>query len=173
MLTTFRCFPLKGSTDARKRCINLMSPKCSVIVAENKGFSSKNYLGLFLADLGLFCHFLPGLALSRLVPSPLWSLGQREQAWVRGCYTMCTGALSIQPKIPVISVCTLNGTDHFGLVRPKYRTSFKGGPLLPVWSFRSVAPKCPLPFAKIVVPSTALFYPAYKTKQFPMESEVL
>jgi len=30
------------------------------------------------------------------------------------------GALSIQPKIPVISVGTSNGTDHFGLVRPKY-----------------------------------------------------
>ena len=31
-----------------------------------------------------------------------------------------TGALSIQPKIPVISVGTSNGTDHFGLVRPEY-----------------------------------------------------
>ena len=30
------------------------------------------------------------------------------------------GALSIQPKIPEISVCTSNGTDHFGLVRAKY-----------------------------------------------------
>ena len=29
-------------------------------------------------------------------------------------------ALSIQPKIPVISVGTSNGTDHFGLVRPEY-----------------------------------------------------
>ena len=60
-------------------------PKYSMIVAENRGFSSRNYLGLFLADLGLFCHFLPGLGLSRSVPSLLWSLGQREQAWVRGC----------------------------------------------------------------------------------------
>ena len=32
-------------------------PKYSMIVAENRGFSSRNYLGLFLADLGLFCHF--------------------------------------------------------------------------------------------------------------------
>ena len=30
------------------------------------------------------------------------------------------GALSIQPKIPVISVGTSNGTDHFRLVRPEY-----------------------------------------------------
>ena len=28
--------------------------------------------------------------------------------------------LSIQPKIPDISVGTSNGTDHFGLVRPEY-----------------------------------------------------
>ena len=58
-----------------RKCINHVSPKYSVIVAENKGFSSRNYLGLFLVDLGLFCHFLPGLALSRSVPSLLWSLG--------------------------------------------------------------------------------------------------
>ena len=82
---TLRCYPIKRSTDARKRCINLIRPKYSMIVAENRGFSSRNYLGLFLADLGLFCHFLPGLALSRSVPSLLWPLGQREQAWVRGC----------------------------------------------------------------------------------------
>ena len=84
MPATFRCYQLKRSKDGRKRCINLMTPKYSVIVAENKGFSSRYYLGLFLVDLGLFCHFMPGLALSRLVPSLLWSLGQREQAWVRG-----------------------------------------------------------------------------------------
>ena len=29
-------------------------------------------------------------------------------------------ALSIQPKIPLISVGTSNGTEHFGLVRPEY-----------------------------------------------------
>ena len=63
MPATFRCYQLKRSKDARKRCINLMSPKYSVIVAENKGFSSRNYLGLFFVDLGLFGHFLPGLAL--------------------------------------------------------------------------------------------------------------
>ena len=37
------------------------------------------------------------------------------------------GALSIQPKVPVISVGTSNGTDHFGLVRPEY-----SGPALKV-----------------------------------------
>ena len=40
------------------------------------------------------------------------------------------GALSIQPKIPVISVATSNGTDHFGLVRPEY-----SGPALKVVLF--------------------------------------
>ena len=57
MPATFRCYQLKRSKDARKRCINLMSPKYSVIVAENKGFSSRNYLRLFLVDLGLFLPF--------------------------------------------------------------------------------------------------------------------
>ena len=42
------------------------------------------------------------------------------------------------------------------------RTSFKSGPLWPVWSFRSVGPKCAFQFDKIVVPSTAVLYPAYK-----------
>ena len=41
--------------------------------------------------------------------------------------TFKAGALSIQPKIPVISVGTSNGTDHFGLVRPEY-----SGPALKV-----------------------------------------
>ena len=36
-------------------------------------------------------------------------------------------ALSIQPKIPEISVGSSNGTDHFGLVRPEY-----SGPALKV-----------------------------------------
>ena len=48
-------------------------------------------------------------------------------------------ALSIQPKIPVISVGTSNGTDHFSLVRPEY----SGPPLKVVHLSRSVGPKCP------------------------------
>ena len=40
------------------------------------------------------------------------------------------GALSIQPKIPEISVGTSNETDHFGLVRPEY-----SGPALKVVHF--------------------------------------
>ena len=65
--------------------------------------------------------------------------------------TKISVVLSIQPKIPVISVGTSNGTDHFGLVRPEY-----SGPTLKV-----VGPKCSFPFDKIVVPSTALLYPAW------------
>ena len=56
-----------------------------------------------------------------------------------------------------------NGPFRFGPTGI-FGTSFEGGPLWAVWSFQSVGPKCPFPFAKIVVPSTALFYPAYKTK---------
>ena len=54
-----------------------------------------------------------------------------------------------------------NGPFRFGPTGI-FGTSFEGGPLWPVWSFRSVGPKCPFPFDKIVVPSTALLYPAYK-----------
>ena len=43
-----------------------------------------------------------------------------------------------------------------------FGTSFEGGPLWPVWSFRSVGPKCLFTFDKIVVPGTALLHPAYK-----------
>ena len=63
---------------------------------------------------------------------------------------------SIQPKILEISVGTSNGTDHFDLVRTEYLGP-SCGPLLAVWL---VGPKCPFPFDKIVVPSTALIYPA-------------
>ena len=61
MPATFRCYQLKPSKDAWKRCINLMSPKYSVLVAENKGFSSRNYLGLLVVDLGLFCQASRGI----------------------------------------------------------------------------------------------------------------
>ena len=54
-----------------------------------------------------------------------------------------------------------NGPFRFRLTGI-FGTSFEGGPLWPVWSFRSVGPKCPFPFDKIVVPSTAVLYPAYK-----------
>ena len=65
-------------------------------------------------------------------------------------------ALSIQPKIPEIFVCTRFGpTRIFGI-------SSEGSPLWSVWSFRSVGPKCLFPFGKIVVLNTALLYPAYK-----------
>ena len=81
---------------------------------------------------------------------------QQSALWKDNCQPL-PRALSIQPKIPVISVATSNGTDHFGLVRPEYSES-----ALKVWSFWSVGPKCSFPFDKIVVPSTALLYPACK-----------
>ena len=74
-------------------------------------------------------------------------------------------ALSIQPKIPVISVGTSNGTDHFGLVRPEY-----SGPALKVvhcdrsGHFGGSDRNVPFHLPKLFVPSTAIFYPAYKTK---------
>ena len=81
-----------------------------------------------------------------------------------GGFQFNTGALSIQPKIPEISFSTSTATDNFGLVRPEY-----SGPAVKVVHSdqfghfgRSVGPKCPFPFDKIVVPSTALLHSAYK-----------
>ena len=56
-----------------------------------------------------------------------------------------------------------NGPFRFGPTGI-FETSFEGGPLWPVWSFRSVGPECLFPFVKIVAPSTALLYPAYNNK---------
>ena len=73
-------------------------------------------------------------------------------------------ALSIPPKIPEVSVGTSNGTDYFSLLWLEY-----SGPALKVVHFnwsghfgRSVGPKCPFAFDKIVAPSTALLCPAHK-----------
>ena len=55
----------------------------------------------------------------------------------------------------------MDGPFRFGLTGI-FMTSSEGCPLWLVWSFWSVRPKCPSPFDKIVVPSTALLYPAYK-----------
>ena len=54
-----------------------------------------------------------------------------------------------------------NGPFWFGLTET-FGTRFEGGPLSTDWTFRSVGPKCPFPFDKIVVPSTAPLYPGYK-----------
>ena len=67
-------------------------------------------------------------------------------------------ALSIQPKIPEISVGTSNGKDHFGLVRPEYSVHFDRSGYFAVGRTETFL----FPFDKIVVPSTALLYPSYK-----------
>ena len=64
---------------------------------------------------------------SDFLPSAFFAIGSGKEVspLVRGL--LCgkvrvrfLGALSIQPKIPEISVGTSNGTDQFGLVRPEY-----------------------------------------------------
>ena len=73
-------------------------------------------------------------------------------------------------RVEIVIMSSLLGRFPF---KPKFRqlrfgltaifgTSFEGGPLWPIWSFRSVGPKCPFPFDKIVVPSIDLLSPAYK-----------
>ena len=54
-----------------------------------------------------------------------------------------------------------NGPVRFGSTK-WLGTTFERVRFWPVWSFRLVGPKCPFPFDKIVVPSTALLYPSYK-----------
>ena len=48
-----------------------------------------------------------------------------------------------------------NGPFRFGPTRI-FGNAFEAGPIWPVRLFRSVEPKCPLPFDKIIVPSTCL-----------------
>ena len=98
------------------------------------------------------CSRISGHLCSFFVP-----LGQKDNETKeshRNCNHFASlGALSIQAiEIPATSVWS---DAIFG-------TSFEGGPLWPVWSFRSIWPKCPFPFDKIVVPSIDLLSPAYK-----------
>ena len=75
-----------------------------------------------------------------LLLSPCWSRRRQRGSqlmptlWGHRSPDVCTSqsswALSIQPKIPEISVGTSNGTDYFGLVRPEY-----SGPALNVVHF--------------------------------------
>ena len=60
-----------------------------------------------------------------------------------------------RPFNPKFRIFRFGSTGIFG-------TSFEGEPLWPFWSFRSVGPKCPFPFDKIVVPCTALWHPVDK-----------
>ena len=69
--TTLRCYPLKRSTDARKRCINLIRPKYSMIVAENRGFRREIIWDFFSLIWDFFAIFCQACS----VPSLLWSLG--------------------------------------------------------------------------------------------------
>ena len=55
--TTLRCCPLKRSTDARKRCIKLIRPKYSMIVAENRGFRREIIWDFFSLIWGFFAIF--------------------------------------------------------------------------------------------------------------------
>ena len=61
------------------------------------------------------------------------------------------------PFNPKFWIGVSNGTDHYSLVQPKY-----SGPALKVVHFDRSGHFGPFPFDKIVVPSTALLYPAYK-----------
>ena len=73
-------------------------------------------------------------------------------------------------RVEIVIISSLLGPFPF---KPKFRqlrfgltaifgTSFEGGPLWPVWSFRSIWRKFPFPFDKIVVPSIDLLSSAYK-----------
>ena len=50
-------------------------------------------------------------------------------------------------------------THQFILTRI-FEVSFEGGPILLVWVFWQVRPKCPFHFDKTFVPSNGLLYPA-------------
>ena len=82
----------------------------------------------------------------------------RFTVWVNG--NKNSRAFSIQPKIPGNFGRYIKWNEPFRFSPTGiFGTSFEGGPVWPVWSVR---PKCPFLFDKIVVPSTALLYPAYR-----------
>ena len=127
-------------------------------------------------SMSVFHSFLQYLSLAHSLMTHLLFPRNEELKWrlvytqLKQWYIVCNvresqvQALSIQPKIPKVSVGTSNGTDHFSLLCLEY-----SGPALKVVHFdwsghfgRSVGPKCPFAFDKTVVPSTALLYPAYK-----------
>ena len=59
---------LKSSSNVRKGCTWLKHPKYSLIFTEEKKNFVEQFMGLFLADLGLFCRFVPGLRAVALSP---------------------------------------------------------------------------------------------------------
>ena len=81
----------------------------------------------------------------------------------RGNWSSKLWELSVQLKIPEISVGTSIGTDHFGLIRPEY-----SGPALKVFHFdRSgylggSARNNPFHLSKLLSPVPLFWYPAYK-----------
>ena len=80
--TTLRCYPLKRSTDARKRCINLKRPKYSMIVAENRGLRREmiwDFFSLIWDFFAIFCHA------SRYRARFQASSGHSDSANRRGC----------------------------------------------------------------------------------------
>ena len=73
------------------------------------------------------------------------------------------GALSIHPKVTEISLRNqINWTDHFRSVRPEYFGPPLKGSTLTGLVISVGRTKFPFSLDKIVVPSTALLYPAYK-----------
>ena len=96
-------------------------------------------------------------------PSLRWIAPSRKKTWLRAfSFHLFQGAFhSTQNSGNSGWFIKWNGPFRF-VPTGIFGTSFEGGPQWPVWSFRSVEPKCPFPFAKIVVPSTALLYPAYR-----------
>ena len=77
---------------------------------------------------------------------------------------LCVRDAGSFPFNPKFQKFRLVGTEHYFRFGPTgiLGTSFEGGPLGLVRLSCSVGPKCPFPFDKIVIPSTALLYPPYK-----------
>ena len=81
------------------------------------------------------------------------------------CTTSCTQNEAERARRTLIGKCDWKSDRKCSTWRMRRRFAavfFEGGPLSPVWSFRSVGPKCSFPFDKIVVPSTAPLYAGYK-----------
>lgn len=82
-------------------------PKYSMIPTEKSRFFVEQSSKPFFSLIRDFCHFLPGLELSRWVPSLLCWLALRELAWGRGWTQMNT---AVCPRSTPLGTVRFTGT---------------------------------------------------------------
>ena len=113
---TFRFYHLQWSLNVWKGCMFTYTSEIFSDPRRKKKVFVEQYLGLFLAELGIFCYFVPGLlaiALSSRLPLFIWiagiGLGTRlDRAVILDARTKCPWLGAPTPR----SFCTLPSFAH-------------------------------------------------------------